>query len=116
MAFPDRNLNQKCVYWGGPTPDGYGGFDYDDPEELDCRWVNTNQVIIDAKGREMVCRATVQVNQDLDEEGMLYLGELDDLDSAEEVAPETIAAAYQIKRFDKIPTMRGTKFFRMAYL
>jgi hypothetical protein len=114
--FPERNLSQKAVYWGNPTPDGYGGFSYDDPVEIDCRWVNTNEVVVDAKGDEIVCHATVQVKQDLDEQGLLYLGELDDLDSAEEDNPRTVLGAYSIKRFDKIPTIKGTRFYRRAYL
>lgn len=114
--FPNRNLNQKAVYWGNPQPSGYGGLTYDEPIEIDCRWVDSAQIITDAKGNEIVCRATVQVNRDLDEEGLLYLGELEDLDSSEEADPQTISKAYSIKRFDKTPNIKATSYFRMAYL
>ena len=114
--FPNRNLNQKAVYWSNPTPNGYGGFDYDDPIELDCRWVERTQVVTDSKGHEIVSRASVQVNYDLDEQGLLWLGELDDLDSAGYENPETISDAYVIKRFDKTPTIKADAYFRIAYL
>lgn len=114
--FPDENLNQTAVYWGNPQPDGTGGFTYDDPVEVDCRWVSSIEVITAANGDQIVCRARVQVGQDLDEQGKLYLGELDDLDSSEEADPTIVDGAYIIKRFDKIPTIRGDKFYRKAYL
>lgn len=116
MGFPERNLNQTAVYWGSPVPDGYGGRTYDDPVEIPCRWVNTTEVITDGKGNEIVCRAEVQVSQDLDEQGTLYLGTLEDLDSDEEADPTKILGAYRIKRFDKTPTIKGTSFYRKAYL
>lgn len=119
--FPNRNLNQTAVYWASPVPDGYGGFTWDDPIEIDCRWVNSTKVILTRAvrgggGEEIICQAEVQVNQDLDEQGMLYLGSLDDLDSGEEADPVTISTAYTIKRFDKVPTIKGNRFFRKAYL
>lgn len=115
-TFPDRNLNQTAVYWRSPTPDGMGGFTYDDPEEIDCRWTASTQVITASNGDQVVCRAEVQVDQDLDEQGLLYLGTLDDLESSEEEDPSTVDAAYSIRRFDKIPGIRADRFFRKAYL
>lgn len=115
-TFPNRNMKQKCVYWGNPTDNGYGGYTYDDPVELPCRWVGSTKVITDSKGQQVVCRAEVQVEQDVDENGLLYLGNLNDLDSAEEETPTSVERAYLIKRFDKVPTIRGDKFYRKAYL
>jgi len=116
MVFPERNLNQTAVYWGNPTPDGYGGYTFDEAVEIDCRWVDTIEVITDAKGENVVSRANVQVAQDVDVDGMLFLGTLDDLDSSQEENPETIPTAYRIKKFDKTPTIRGNAFHRAAYL
>lgn len=115
-TFPNRNLNQCAVYWASPVADGYGGFDWDDPVEINCRWEGSSRIFIASNGEQMVSRAEVFTSQDLDEQGMLFLGELDDLDSSEEVDPTTITRAYQIKRFDKIPTIGGGKFLRKVYL
>lgn len=113
--FPERNLNQTAVYWAAPVNDGYGGFTYDDPVEIDCRWVDSTRVIMTDKGSEVVCRAEVQVSTDLVEEGMLLLGTVNDLDS--DVLTDPLAAgASKIIRFDKIPTIKSDKFFRKAYL
>lgn len=116
MAFPERNLNQTAVYWGSPAPDGYGGYTFAEAVEIDCRWVDTTEMIMDAKGENVVSRASVQVAQDLDVDGMLFLGTLNDLDSSQEEDPTTIPTAYRIKRFDKTPTIRGNSFYRAAYL
>jgi len=116
MGFPNRNLNQTAVYWGSPTNDGYGGFTWATPVEISCRWVDSTRVISDNRGREMVSRAEVQVGQDVDEQGMLYLGSLSDLSEDQKSDPTLVNNAYQIMRLDKVPTMNGLAYFRMAYL
>ncbi|NIP54636.1 hypothetical protein GWN42_05010 [candidate division KSB1 bacterium] len=117
--FPERLLNQTAVYWGSPVEDGSGGYTYADPVEISCRWVEKNEVITVNTGDELVSRSQVQIAQDVDEEGLLFLGDLDDLDSSEEDDPSTVEAAYRIRKFDKIPTIRAGKtqrYFRKAYL
>lgn len=116
-----KNCTQTAVYWASPTPDGKGGMTYADPVEISCRWEDRVEVVAmageDRKGIEEVSKAVVYVLQDVAEQGMLYLGTLDDLDSDEEDAPETIDGAYRIKRFDKIPRLGSTtEFMRKAYI
>jgi len=77
-TFPNRNLNQTAVYWASPMPDGYGGFTWDDPVEIDCRWEGSTKLIKRANGEQIACMAEVQINQDVEENGMLYLGDLDE--------------------------------------
>jgi hypothetical protein len=115
---------EKAVYWGNPVNVGEGGFTFDDPIEIDCRWENINQVVSDSKGVEVTCRGLIFVTQDVQEEGFLYRGTLDDLydsnatdSSAGEVNnPKTIDEAWQIKRFQKTPSLDGEGFLRKAYL
>jgi len=115
-------MTQTAVYWATPVPDGYGTYTYDDPVEIDCRWENKTEVVSRVggegkKGEELVSFAQVFVTQDVDENGFLYLGDLDDLDSAEEALPETVDGAYRIQKFDKLPELKSTnKFLRKAYL
>ena len=109
-------LKQTAVYWGAPVNDGYGQFTFADPIEIPCRWSDSIQVVSDGKGNDVVCKSAVMVDRDLEELGMLYLGTLDDLDSAEEGDPVSIDHCYQIKRFDKIPTIKARSWLRVAYL
>ena len=117
--FPSRNLNQTCVYWGTPTASGYGAFTYATPVELDCRWLQVREVITDNNGDEIVSHSRVRVAQDVDEEGVLYLGALDDLTVAQKANPLKVDNAFKIRKFDKKPTMRkgsAQRVFRKAWL
>jgi hypothetical protein len=112
---------QTAVYWGNPRDDGYGGMVFDEPIELTppngVRWEETTQKVSDGKGNEIISKAQILVNQDLDEQGYLFLGTLDELDSEGEVDPKTVEGAYEIKRFDKTPMIKSTTVFvRKAYL
>jgi hypothetical protein len=116
-TFPDLDLNQTAVYWASPTPNGTGGFTWDTPVEIDCRWESSTELIRASNGEQIVSRAEVQVGQDLEENGMLYLGDLDDLSVAQKADPMTVSTAYQIRRFDKVPDIDdATVFYREAYL
>ncbi len=111
--FTVSNLYQTAVYWGNPVANGYGGYTYADPIEIDCRWEDVHEAVMDGKGVEHITRAQVQVAQDLEEEGMLLLGELVDLDSTGMDDPFS-AGAHPIIRFEKIPTLKADAFYRKA--
>jgi len=112
--FITRACTQTVVYWGDPTPDGEFGSAY--PEEISCRWEARTEVISDGQGNQIISRARVYVTEDVEEEGWLFLGTLDDLDSDAEEDPMKADSAYKIKRFDKTPSIRGDDFVRIAYL
>lgn len=113
-----RSLKQTAVYWGAPVDDGYGGYAFDDPVEIICRWENKNEVFTDKAGNELTARSIVYSDQDVDNEGFLYLGTLDDFDSTDDITdPVTIETAYQIKRFDNLPAHRSTtEFIKKVFL
>ena len=115
--FISELLNQKAVYWALLAKDGYGGFTWSDPVEIDCRWVDICKVIMDGRGKEIVSRAKIIVSQDLDEQGMLYLGYMANLTASQLSDPKTVDDAYEIKRFDKVPSIdEEDLFFRRAFL
>jgi len=118
-----KNCSQLCVYWGSPKNDGRGGYTYDDAIELECRWEEMKQLVTDSKGNTITSRATVYLTRDVQEEGVLYFGTLDELYDSNESSggsiddPKKIKGAYVIKKFDKIPALGSdTVFLRKAYL
>jgi len=117
MAFPDIQQNQTAVYWGAPVNDGFGGRTWDDPVEIACRWETKEALVLRSNGQQTLSHSRAFVATDLDEDGVLFLGTLDDLDSGEEADPTTVTGAYSIVRFEKIPRLRGTTAFqRRAFL
>jgi hypothetical protein len=114
---------QTAVYWGPGVPDGYGGRTFDAPVELEpptngVRWDEKVQMITDVNGKEIVSKAEILIVQDVETQGWLMLGTLDDIASDEdENDPKTVTGAYEIKRFDKTPMVMSTdEFVRKAYL
>lgn len=109
---------QTAVYWGGSTNTGYGAFTYLDPVEIPVRWEEITEVITNPQnGVEYVSIAKIIVNQDVQKDGYLFLGTLDDIDSGLQDNPEVVDGAYRIVRFDKIPMIKKTdEFVRIAYI
>lgn len=106
---------QTAVYWGAPTHDGYGD-DFPDPIEISVRWEDQNELIRTENGEQVVTRAKVLVNRNVEVGGYLFLGTLDDL-SSDPSNPLEEKAAYAIVRFDKIPMIKKTdEFVRIVYL
>lgn len=115
MGYLTDAHNQKAVYWGNPTPDGYGGNTFDDPVEVDCRWEERNDMFRDAYGQEKVAHSVVFLGQDVDVGGYLFLGDLDDIASDE--TPESTDGALEIQAFRKIPDIDfPDEFERKAFL
>jgi len=126
IKFVKKVCVQTAVYWAAPEADGYGGMSFSDPVELTpptngVRWDEKVQLILDKgttdTGKEIISNAVVLLNQDVVEQGYLYLGSLDDLDSGEQDDPLTVEGAWEIKQVEKIPLFRSTdEFIRKAYL
>jgi hypothetical protein len=113
-SLQTRNLNQIAVYWGSPYDDGWGGKTFASAIEIMVRWEEKTMEIIDSMGRQTIARAIVFANQDLDIGGYLYLGELADLSSDPD--PKDTVTAYEIRQFQKVSDLSGSRFIRKAFL
>jgi hypothetical protein len=97
---------QKAVYWSNPQSNGFGRMTYDDPEEIDCFWIDEQETKTDDSGKEWVTNAKVYVLVDLDEQGVLWLGTLTSLSTAQKNDPlANLQKAREIKRFVKTPSL-----------
>ncbi len=115
-SFITRQCKQTVVYWGSPVDDGYGTATFAAPVELMARWEKVDEVVTNKDGKEVLSKARVWVLQDLDEQGYIYLGELDDLDSNPD-DPQEIVGAEEIIAFRKIPVLKSPdEFIRRASL
>lgn len=113
IKFVESVCVQTAVYWGSPTPDGYGGYTYDDPIEISCRWEEKAQLVVTKDGKEVVSKGEILVTRDLDIDGMLYLGTLDDIDSDGSMHDEAVPIITKTA----IPLFKSsTEFVRMVYV
>ena len=106
-----RRCAQTAVYWGNPVNDGFSNFTFDAPIEVQCRWQDKVQILGQQDETQTISRAIVMVTQDMDEDGMLYLGTLASLTTAQKADPKTIDKAYVIKRFEKSPAVGSNSVF-----
>ena len=120
--FISNNLPEVAVYWGNPVNNGYGSYNYATPVEIKCRWEEMVQYIYEDEGGQILSRAVVYVEVDLQEKGLLYRGSLQSLmdsgiDSAGDIDYTVIDGVFEIKRWGKTPALNSTtSFLRKAYL
>ncbi len=110
----DRVMNQKAVYWPKEGEDDAGNPEFGEAVEINCRWEDIGELFIDENGTEQVSQSIVMVDRDVVLGGILWLGELEDLESQTE--PHENEGYSRIRKFEKIPDRRATKFVRTAIL
>jgi hypothetical protein len=109
-----RYLKQKAVYWDVTDFDGNGKPIFDQPIEIKCRWEDKGEQYVGRDGHDHVSNSVVMVDRDLMEQGVLWLGKLEDVQ--DQMEPLKNEGAYEIKKKEKIPDRKATKFFRRVYL
>ena len=109
-------LKQKAGYWELTSLgfDNYGQPIPSTPVEIDCRWEDVGEEFIDDKGTTQLSIARVYVDRDMEVGGVLMLGELSS--GVDEDNPKENENAWEIRRFEKLPTLKATQFLRTVYL
>ena len=117
-VFNKRFLKQNAIYWGTPVNDGYGAYTFNDPIEIKCRWEYKQELFISTNGVEQHSVAKVFVEQELEVEGYLMLGTLDDLDSVTNDPYDlpTGFTAYQIKGYSNISSISNKNTLKKVWL
>ena len=72
MHWLKRNLKEKIVYWRPPTRDGFGGFSWSSPLQIEGKWEDRASNIFDPSGKEVVSNAIVWVDLNLEIGGYLW--------------------------------------------
>jgi hypothetical protein len=121
MRLLTKMLKQKCVYWppgseetGGRDFDDYGRPVYATAIEIRCRWEDVVEEFIKPDGTQDTSRSKVYVDRDVRVGGVLWLGNLAGVSDL--VNPKQNDGAWEIKRFDKLPTLKAAQFLRTAFL
>lgn len=114
--FPNNHLNDTIVYWGSPTNDGYGTYIYATAVEIDGRWMEKSELILNYEGKQIVSNTHVQVLNELDEDGYLYLGTLASIPAGDLTTPKKVDGAYRIQKVMRTPSIKGDSDYIEVYL
>jgi hypothetical protein len=121
-SFIRKVCVQTAVYWGNPVPDGFGGMIFDYPVEIMVRWDFTQRAILSQLQVGLNVDATVLSPEDLECEGMLFLGTLDDLwdesvtSSGGLIDPKNFEGdIYSILKVEKVAMPKKTTFAVKTY-
>ena len=109
-----RTLRQTAVYWEPIGDDGFGKISLEDAIDISVRWEQKSRLLTDNKGKEMTSDAEVYSLIDLEVDGRLWLGSVED--SSYTTDDEMAKSAYVIKAVQKVPSMRSGEFVRTSYL
>ena len=119
MDIIEDMLEGQAIYWAPKGINDDGDKTYEDPIPIPCRWEDCREEFIDKAGAKSVSRAKVYVGIDLDESfGVLWedrlkvgVGGLID-----ELNPFKNLRAYEIQKFDRLPTLDYEEHLRTAWL
>ena len=110
MQLLNTAYRQTATVWTQGSPDGYGGFTYDTPRKVRCRWEEVSKEFTDRAGEVQVSRAVVYLPEDVSIGDYIYLGESSAAD------PTTVDGAYEVRQFQKVPNLQYLYEERRAYL
>ena len=116
MGFVSKFLKQKAVLWKNPVPGQFGKYIFDIGIEIDVRWEDKMVKIRNNKNMEVLSKARIMVDVDIEPGEYLYLGELNSLTVQEQANPFLIEDAYEILAKEKTPNIRATDFVRTAWV
>jgi len=114
--FLPNAINQVAVYWApaAQTTDKYGQPLWAEPVQINVRWTDVSIQFLDSEGNTLMSTAEVNLDQDVEVGGVLFLGLLTALTDRDN--PKENLNAWEIKRYEKLPTFKATKFWRAAFL
>lgn len=103
--------NQTATYWEPSVLNDHGEQSFISPIQIQVRWEEKTELFIDKlTGKEQRSNSVVFTQQDLIENGFLFLG------TSAQANPKDQTKSFLIRRFDKITALRNKKVFRKTWL
>jgi hypothetical protein len=115
MSLISKMRKQTAIYWEFSANDEYGKPQFEEPVEIDCRWIDISEEFLDSKGNRQISNSKVYVDRDMILGSILKLGNVADMDSGVD-NPLLQDSAYQIRKIEKLPNFKATEFLRTVYL
>ena len=104
---------QKATYWEFLTNDGMGGRTFSTAVEIDCRWEDRAEQLIDADGEEFISQSLVYVDRQTVVGSYLKLG---DIAGSPPADPTGAADSYPIRKLKNTPNFKNTETLYEVFL
>lgn len=121
MMWFTKFLDENTIYWAPPTKSGLGtGYIWPEPVDILARWQYNNRQrgsdsrFYSAEGTSLMRKITVWASQELEPDGYLKLGLVDDLPPGFE--PNETTDAIRIDTTEKVRSLNFNNILYKAYL
>jgi len=113
LKFLNSICVQSAVYWGDGMKDGYGGEVFSIIKQINCRWEDKMEIVVNKDAEQVTSKAKILVMDDLDLGGWLWLGSLADLQAMNSnwQDPKQVENAFRIINIEKTPLFKATNAF-----
>ena len=108
----ERLFNQTIVLWTTPVNNGYGGYTFAAPVEIQGRWEDKLTLNVSVNRDEQVDTAVIYTLATVEKENWVYLGNLTDLTTEQKANPKLIDTAYLVKGIEIFTNIGGVFRYR----
>ncbi len=111
-SLANRNLNEDVTYWGlGAGRSDFNAITYLTPILLKGRWNESAELIRNKAGEEVVSKTICYLDQDIEADGYLALG-----DFTSEEDPRAVPGAAEIIQYQTSTDLRNVGRLRKAFM
>lgn len=111
-----KYLIDTAVLWAVTGKNAYNELIFSAGVEVFVRWEDKQEIFISEEGKELSSKAILHINQDVIPDSFMFLGDLDDLTTAQKADPKLCETAYAVKSFKKTKSVGGIYILRKVYL
>jgi len=118
MRILDTARRQYAVRWPHTGTDKFGKSTYGSPVELRVRWDRVSETFMDKSGAQRVSKSKVMFasTDTVNEDDVLWEGQLADLDDAHKADPFKNRNAWTVQGVMRTPTLRADDAYCVAML
>lgn len=106
-----KNMFQTATRWPAPQDDGLGNLTFSTADLINVRYENKSEIFRDAESREVMSNAIIYSQQNINLKEWIVQG-----DQTGTLDPRTLGGAFEVRKVDVSPDLKGNKQLIKAYL
>ena len=111
-----RELREVCTYWATqPSDFEDGGYTFEAPLLLKCRWENKVQLVVDDQERKFQSMIQVWVDRPVQTEGFLARGDHTKVADPTAFLNTTLPIAFRVRSTSRCTDLRNLRIEHKAY-